>query len=356
MTTTPEEERPAGSTAPASSAEQAVLDAVEDVVDDVTEHELGADAESAMDSLDNPRRLLLVHAHPDDETITSGATMARYAAAGAQVTLVTCTRGELGEVIPPELAHLEGDGDALAAHRVAELANAMEALGVEDHRFLGDGGLDAQRRPDPVRYRDSGMVYDDRGNAAAPPAMAADTFARANVDEAAAYLVRVLREVRPQVVATYEPGGGYGHPDHVQAHRVTMRAVAMAAEAGVGEGEPWQVAKVYWSVLPEGQVRAALREFAGAAESTWDPDGPLPSMVVPDDEVTTVVDATEQLGAKAAALRAHATQVVVGDGTFVLSNGRTQPLRAVECYRLAVGEPRPPADGGPETDLFAGLA
>lgn len=356
MTTTPEEERPTGAEAPGATAEQAVLDAVEDVVDDVTEHELGADAESAMDSLDNPRRLLLVHAHPDDETINSGATMARYAAAGAQVTLVTCTRGEQGEVIPPELAHLEGDADALAERRVAELANAMEALGIGDHRFLGDGALDVDQRPDPVRYRDSGMAYDSGGNAVAPPHMAVDAFARADLDGVAAHLVRVLREVRPQVVATYEPGGGYGHPDHVQAHRVTMRAVVLAADPGYGEGEPWQVAKVYWSVLPEGVVRAALRDLADAGATTRDPDGPLPSMVVPDDEVTTVVDASEQLGAKAAALRAHATQVVVGDGTFAVSNGIAQPLRAVECYRLAVGEPRPPADGGPETDLFAGLA
>jgi N-acetyl-1-D-myo-inositol-2-amino-2-deoxy-alpha-D-glucopyranoside deacetylase len=351
MTTTPEEEPGAGST-----AEQAVLDAVEDVVDDVTERELGADAESAMQSLDNPRRLLLVHAHPDDETITSGATMAHYASAGAQVTLVTCTRGEQGEVIPSGLAHLAGDGDALAEHRVVELATAMEALGVSDHRFLGDGALGRDGRPDPVRYRDSGMAYDDAGNAVAPPDMAADAFARTDVDEAAAHLVRVVREVRPQVVVTYEPGGGYGHPDHVQAHRVTMRAVVMSVDPDVGGGEPWQVAKVYWLVLPEKQVRAALRELADAGGSTRDPDGPLPTMVVPDHEVTTVVDAPEQLDAKAAALRAHATQVVVSGGTFALSNGFTQPLWARECYRLAAGEPRPPADGGPETDLFAGLA
>lgn len=356
MTTTPEEERPDGSGAPGATAEQAVLDAAEDVVDDVTERELGADAESAMDSLDTPRRLLLVHAHPDDETIATGATMARYAAAGAQVTLVTCTRGEQGEVIPPELAHLEGDAEALAACRVGELANAMVALGVSDHRFLGDGAVDAQGRPDPVRYRDSGMVEDGVGKAAAPPDMADDAFARADVDAAARQLVRVLREVRPQVVATYEPGGGYGHPDHVQAHRVTMRAVELVADPDVGDGEPWQVAKVYWSVLPEGEVRAALRELADAGAVTLDPDGPLPSAVVPDGEVTTVVDASAQVDAKAAALRAHATQVVVGDGVFELSNGLTQALRGIECYRLAVGVPRPPAGGGPETDLFAGLA
>ena len=320
MTTTPEDEGDGGLT-----AEQAVLDAAGDTVDEVAERGLSPADLAAMDSLDNPRRLLLVHAHPDDETINSGATVARYTAVGAHVTLVTCTRGEKGEVIPAELSHLEGDGEALAARRVAELATAMEALGVTDHRFLGDGATDADNHPTPVRFTDSGMAYDDDGNAVAAPDMASDAFALVDVDEAAGHLVRVIREVRPQVLATYEPGGGYGHPDHVQTHRVAMRAVALAADPAAGEGEPWQVAKVYWSVRP-------------------------------DDEVTTVVDATEHLAAKAAALRAHATQVVVGDGTFSLSNGFTQPLLAIECYRLAVGEARPPAEGGPETDLFAGLA
>jgi len=324
VTTAPDEERPTGSGASDASAEQAVLDAAGDTVDDVAERELSPADVAAMESLDIPRRLLLVHAHPDDETITSGATMALYAAAGAQVTLVTCTRGEKGEVIPSPLKHLEGDDEALAGHRVAELAAAMEALGVTDHRFLGDGARDDDGYPAPVRYSDSGMAYDDNGNAVAAPDMAPDAFAVSDVDGAARHLVRVIREVRPQVLATYEPGGGYGHPDHVQAHRIAMRAVALAADPA-GAGEPWQVAKVYW-------------------------------LVGPDDEVSTVVDASEHVEAKAAALRAHATQVVVGDGTFSLSNGLTQPLRGVEHYRLAVGEARPPADGGPETDLFAGLA
>lgn len=326
MTTSPDEERPTGSGASDASAEQAVLDAAGDAVDGVAERELSPADVASMESLDIPRRLMLVHAHPDDETITSGATMARYAAAGAQVTLVTCTRGEKGEVIPPELQHLEGDDEALASHRVAELAAAMEALGVEDHRFLGDGALDGGGHPAPAHYSDSGMAYDDDGNAVAAPEMGPDAFALADVDVAAGHLVRVIREVRPQVLATYDPEGGYGHPDHVQAHLVAMRAVALAADPASGEGEPWQVAKVYWSMQPD------------------------------DDSSTAVVDASEYLEAKVAALRAHGTQVVVGDGSFVLSNGITQALRDVERYRLAVGEARPPADGGPELDLFAGLA
>ena len=299
---------------------------------------------------DQGRRLLLVHAHPDDETINNGATMARYAADGVHVTLVTCTRGELGEVIPPELAHLEGDGDALAEHRAHELAAAMRALGVSDHRFLGAA--------DGTRYRDSGMAYAADGRAVAPADMSSDAFARAGVDEAAAHLVKVLRDVRPQVVITYERGGGYGHPDHVQAHRVAMRAVELAADPTYGAGPAWQVTKVYWTVSPAERVLARVRELRAAGVRTLDPDGPLPSMVVPAAEVTAVVDASDHLAAKVAALRAHATQVVVADGTFALSNGVHQPLTGVEHYRLAVGAPAPD-DGRPgtwETDLFAGVA
>ncbi|MGX9228587.1 N-acetyl-1-D-myo-inositol-2-amino-2-deoxy-alpha-D-glucopyranoside deacetylase [Streptomyces albus] len=155
-----------------------------------------------------------MHAHPDDESITTGATMAAYAAQGAHVTLVTCTLGEEGEVIPDGLAHLAPDqDDTLGRHRVGELSAAMRALGVTDHRFLGG----------PGRYRDSGMMgaaTNDRPGC----------FWQADLDEAARLLAAVVREVRPQVVVTYGPDGGYGHPDHIKAHRVTMRAVELAAQ------------------------------------------------------------------------------------------------------------------------------
>jgi N-acetyl-1-D-myo-inositol-2-amino-2-deoxy-alpha-D-glucopyranoside deacetylase len=341
VTTTPEERDP-------TTPEQSVLDAAEDVVEDVAEHALEPEDVAAMDHLDAPRRLLLVHAHPDDETIGNGATMARYAAAGAHVTLVTCTRGEEGEVIPAELEHLQGDADGLAEHRTGELAAAMEALGVSDHRFLGaDAG---------VRYRDSGMVWGPDGRPAPAPDVPDGAFARADVEEAAAHLVRVLREVRPQVVVTYEPGGGYGHPDHVQAHRVAVRAVELATRAD-GDGEPWQVAKVYETVVPESVAAAARRDPANPFEAP-DAASPVPSVVVPDAEVTTVVEAAEFAGAKAAALRAHATQVQVRDGFFALSHGVGQPLLTTEHYRLAAGTPAPAADreDGRESDLFAGLA
>ncbi|MEJ2577679.1 MAG: N-acetyl-1-D-myo-inositol-2-amino-2-deoxy-alpha-D-glucopyranoside deacetylase [Kineosporiaceae bacterium] len=311
------------------------------------------------------RRLLLVHAHPDDETLSTGATVARYAAQGVRVTVLTCTRGERGDILVPALAHLAADReDRLGEHRMRELDAALAALGVDDHRFLGEAGYG---RPARV-YRDSGMVWADEGIATTDPDAPPDAFIRADVDEAAARLADVLREVRPQVLITYEPGGGYGHPDHVQAHRVAMRAVDLAAAAPGDGGPVWAVRKVYWSVLPEGPARAVLREmraragagvlpFAGPdAFVAADPDGRLPTVVVPDGQVTTCLDGTRNLDRKVAAMRAHATQIRLAGEYFALSNGLGQPVTGVEYYQLARGEPAGSRDtDGRETDLFAGV-
>ncbi|MGF1655255.1 MAG: N-acetyl-1-D-myo-inositol-2-amino-2-deoxy-alpha-D-glucopyranoside deacetylase [Actinomycetales bacterium] len=298
------------------------------------------------------RRMLLVHAHPDDESLTTGATMAAAAADGAHVTLVTCTRGELGEVVADDLAHLRGDPEALAAHRETELAAAAAALGVTDHRFLGaDAG---------VRYRDTGMVSLPGGLAAIPDDVAPGAFAVADLDEAAGHLARVLREVRPHLLLTYDRTGGYGHPDHVMAHRVALRAVDLAAgpaRAGADEVAGWRVPKVYAAVWPLGVVRAALRALADAGRPVLDPDGPLPGMVVPDDQVTAVVDAPEHWASKAAALQAHRSQLRVDldAGTTTQDDGMAVPIVATEGYQLLRGTSAPPFDtDGRETDLFAG--
>ncbi|MGX1851385.1 N-acetyl-1-D-myo-inositol-2-amino-2-deoxy-alpha-D-glucopyranoside deacetylase [Streptomyces sp. NPDC055299] len=287
------------------------------------------------------RRLLLVHAHPDDESINNGVTMARYAAEGAQVTLVTCTRGEEGEVIPPELASLAPDrDDTLGPYRVGELAAAMEALGVTDHRFLGG----------PGRYRDSGMM-------GAPQNERPDCFWQAPLDEAAAELVAVIREVRPQVMVTYDPNGGYGHPDHIQAHRVAMRGAELAADADFRPelGGAHAIGKIYWncnprSVVEEGfeRLRAAGHTFPGIASADDVPG------VVPDAEVTaSVTGGRAAAEAKTAAMRAHYTQIAVDGPFFALSNDLGQPLFAVEHYRLVHGVAGA-ADGEREDDLFAG--
>ncbi|MFF0449410.1 N-acetyl-1-D-myo-inositol-2-amino-2-deoxy-alpha-D-glucopyranoside deacetylase [Streptomyces sp. NPDC004609] len=288
------------------------------------------------------RRLLLVHAHPDDESITNGATMARYAADGARVTLVTCTLGEEGEVIPPHLAHLTSDrDDRLGARRVGELAAAMKELGVTDHRFLGGQG----------RYRDSGMMGVEQNRRE-------DAFWRTPVDDAAPDLVEIIRSVRPQVMVTYDPDGGYGHPDHIQAHRVAMRAAELAGERAFRRdlGDPWTIAKIYWTRMPrsvaeEGFARlrsSGASAFPGVAET-----GDLPG-VVDDSQITAEIDGTAYAHRKAAAMRAHATQIAVDGDFFALSNERGQPIFATEYYQLAEGEPGVPA-GEREHDLFAGV-
>ncbi|MGQ4512154.1 N-acetyl-1-D-myo-inositol-2-amino-2-deoxy-alpha-D-glucopyranoside deacetylase [Streptomyces sp. DW26H14] len=287
------------------------------------------------------RRLLLVHAHPDDETINNGATMARYAAEGAGVTLVTCTLGEEGEVIPPDLAHLAADrDDTLGSHRIGELAAAMKALGVGDHRFLGG----------PGRFRDSGMM-------GLPQNEREGAFWHTQVDAAAPYLVEIVRSVRPQVLVTYDDNGGYGHPDHIQAHRVAMRATDLAADPAYRPdlGPAHTIAKVYWNRVPreaaeEGfaRLRVSGAVFPGVADVE-----DLPG-VVDDASVTAAIDGSAFAARKTAAMRAHATQIAVDGPFFALSNDLGQPLFTTEYYELVRGEAGAPP-GEREDDLFAGV-
>jgi N-acetyl-1-D-myo-inositol-2-amino-2-deoxy-alpha-D-glucopyranoside deacetylase len=286
------------------------------------------------------RRLLLVHAHPDDETIGTGATMAKYAAAGARVTLVTCTLGEEGEILVPALAHLAADrDDGLGAYRITELEAAMAALGVSDHRFLGG----------PGRWRDSGMM-------GLPSNDRPESFWQADLDAATGELVRVIREVRPQVVVTYDDNGGYGHPDHIQAHRVAFAAFDAAGDASryPSAGEPWEPMKLYETAVPISTLRVAFEALKEMGEEApfgvTEPDE-LP-FGVPDEVITTSVDAREFLDHKLAALRGYPTQVAVEGHFFALSNDVGQGAFGIEHFRLARGIAAP--DGERETDLFAG--
>jgi N-acetyl-1-D-myo-inositol-2-amino-2-deoxy-alpha-D-glucopyranoside deacetylase len=292
------------------------------------------------------RRVMFVHAHPDDETINNGATMARYVAEGAHVTLLTCTLGEEGEVLVPELVQLAADqADQLGGYRISELRNAIAALGVTDARFLGGAG----------RYRDSGMM-------GTPANEHRRAFWNADLDEAAGHAVAVVREVRPQVLVTYDENGGYGHPDHIQAHRVAMRAVELAADPAHRPelGAAWDVAKVYWCCMPRSVMRRGIEALAALGE-----DSPFAGLgdvddvpfAVSDDVVTAAVDSPEQAGRKEAAMRAHPTQMTVDGPFFALSNNLGQQVLATEYYRLVRGR-RGPAGPGPagwEDDLFAGL-
>lgn len=302
--------------------------------------------------------LLAVHAHPDDETLSTGALLATAAAAGVPVTVVTCTRGERGEVIPADLAHLEGDADALAAVRVRELTAALEALGAGPPVLLDEVRPWSAPDDDPTgpraapadagggRFTDSGMAWLATGRAGAAPDLPPGAFVAVPVEEAADRLERVLRERRPDVVVGYEPGGGYGHPDHVHAH-----AVLAAALRRVPELDP----VVLWAAVDATVLRAGYRDGATWADEDGlevpDPDGPLPSAAVDPAEVAVRVPVRPVLGRLLGALRAHATQVtalrVLAEpasggavlGSFALSNRLLQPLPAHEVHRHVAGPP-----------------
>ncbi|MGH3547346.1 MAG: N-acetyl-1-D-myo-inositol-2-amino-2-deoxy-alpha-D-glucopyranoside deacetylase [Pseudonocardiaceae bacterium] len=282
-----------------------------------------------------PRRLLVVHAHPDDETLWTGGTIARYAAAGVAVTVVTCTLGEQGEVITDELRGLAADGaDQLGGYRVAELHAACALLGVTDQQFLGGIG----------RWRDSGMVAQPGARASAPAELHPRAFTAGPLDEQVDALVEVLEQVRPQVVVSYGPDGGYGHPDHIRAHQVTMAAAPRIP----------RVARVFWAVRPVSAVAdgiGALRGMPGLPFPVPGSDG-LPG--VADAEVTTSLDVSAHRGAVLAAMRAHATQITVWTAgphaALALSDGVARPVSDTEYFTLAHG----PAAGSRD-DLFGGL-
>jgi N-acetyl-1-D-myo-inositol-2-amino-2-deoxy-alpha-D-glucopyranoside deacetylase len=282
-----------------------------------------------------PRRLLLVHAHPDDETLWTGGLIARYAAAGVEVSLVTCTLGEQGEVIPEELRGLAADqADQLGGYRVGELRAACTALGVTDQRFLGGIG----------RWRDSGMVVEAGARASTPVDLHPRAFAAGALSDQVDALVGVLAEVAPQVVVSYGPDGGYGHPDHVRAHEVTMAAVARVPE----------VSRVFWAVQPVSAVTEGIAGLGAMPDLPFpvpDADG-LPG--VADSEVTTRVDVAAQRVPVLAAMRAHRTQVTVwaddAHQAFALSDGMARPVLDIEYLALVRG----PAEGA-QDDLFGGL-
>ena len=290
-------------------------------------------------------RLLLVHAHPDDETIGSGATMAKYVAQGAQVTLVTCTLGEEGEILVNDLAHLAADKtDDLGSHRIIELGNAMAELAVTDWRLLGG----------PGKFRDSGMI-------GTPPNDRTDNFWNSDLLDGAKLLVEIIREVQPHVLITYDDFGGYGHPDHIQAHRIAHYARELAAAKSFAPelGQPWTIEKVYWTAFPVSVMRAGIEMLKAAGDETefasQDPDE-IP-FACPDELVTTAIVGIDYADQKMRALRAHATQISTEDGFFALSNNLGSQVLGTEYYRLVAGEPAGPFDElGREVDLFSGIS
>jgi N-acetyl-1-D-myo-inositol-2-amino-2-deoxy-alpha-D-glucopyranoside deacetylase len=288
-------------------------------------------------------RLLFVHAHPDDETITNGVTIAHYVGRGAQVQVVTCTLGEEGEVIGDQWAQLAVDhADQLGGYRIGELTAALHALGVSGPTYLGG----------PGRWRDSGMVGAE--------ARSRQRFSDADERETVGALVAIIRELRPHVVVTYDPNGGYGHPDHIQTHVVTTAAVA-AAGTDDYPGTPWSVPKLYWTVIARSAFTAGWEALgAGDLRDEWvipPADGDFGGLGYGDDEIDAVIDDPDALPAKTAALLAHATQLTVGPTgkALALSNNLALPIVAQEHYILAAGDAGDRDERGWETDLLAGL-
>jgi N-acetyl-1-D-myo-inositol-2-amino-2-deoxy-alpha-D-glucopyranoside deacetylase len=321
---------------------------------------------ATMSPIPRKRSLLLVHAHPDDESIFTGATMAKYAAEGARVTLVTCTMGEAGmnrltRSFPPgrggmaqhrstdmaqhrrtdiaehrrteteERWHIEitkRRRKEMAEIRGRELEAACAALGVADHRFLGG----------PGRWRDSGPMGGTDPH----------SFSGADVEEAAHDLAAVIREVRPQAVVTYDANGFYGHPDHVQAHRVAWRAYQLACDC--------ELTKFYATTMPRSVLEAAVRRPAGGAVGPG-PGQARPRMGSSDEEVTTEIDAAAFLNAKLAALRSHATQISVNEPFFHAAGLVEMRALGTEYYIRLAGPSGIVPDGGGhfrEGDLFSG--
>ena len=278
-------------------------------------------------------RILLVHAHPDDETINNGATMALYADRGAHVTLVTCTRGEEGEILVPALSHLSSqEQDQLGAHREIELADAMKALGITDHRFLG---------APTKKFRDSGMMGTEPNNHP-------EVFWQADVDAAAQILVEIIEEIKTHILITYDEFGGYGHPDHIQAHRVAMRA---------SELSQWQIQKIYWNTMPKSVLADGITKMKEVGSDFFGAETVDDLPFAKDDElVTTLIDGGQYVDAKMAAMKAHETQISLDGPFFALSNNLGLQIWGDEYYTLVKGDKTGPFDAqGRETDLTSGI-
>jgi N-acetyl-1-D-myo-inositol-2-amino-2-deoxy-alpha-D-glucopyranoside deacetylase len=293
---------------------------------------------------------MLVHAHPDDETIGNGATMARYVSEGAAVTLVTCTLGEEGEVLVPDLAHLSAEeGDELGQHRLGELKAAMDILGVTDYVRLGGDG----------RFRDSGMAYNEKGHAIARDVLRDGIFWTTDLLEAADELVPLIRDRRPQVLVTYNQNGGYGHPDHVQAHRVAMYGVLLAGARGYRPdlGEAWTVSRVLWNVMSKQRMIAGIQALRDAGDfetfKGFDPEGGLATMLADDDQIDVAIDGTPWVRQKLDAMRAHATQITADGPFFAGAEVLGDAQWSQEFYQLVRGVPY--SGDGWSDDLFAGL-
>jgi N-acetyl-1-D-myo-inositol-2-amino-2-deoxy-alpha-D-glucopyranoside deacetylase len=255
-------------------------------------------------------------------------------------------------VLVEDLAHLAPDqNDDLGPHRVGELKLAMEILGVTDYLRLGGDG----------RFRDSGMAYAPDGRAIARDVLREGIFWTTDLLEAANELVPVIRDRRPQVLITYNEIGNYGHPDHIQAHRVAMYATQLAGVPSYRRdlGEPWTVSRVFWITMSKRRLLAGIQALRDAGDNEtfqgFDPDGPMSVMLSDDADIAVEIDGRPWVAQKIAAMRAHATQIRPDGPFFAGAEVLGEDRWAYECYRLASGVPLPEGEGWAD-DLFAGLS
>lgn len=282
-------------------------------------------------------RLMAVHAHPDDESSKGAATTARYAAEGVDVLVVTCTGGERGDVLNPGYGTIEPGIEVMSAIRRTEMARAAEALGVRQH-WLG--------------FVDSGLPEGDP-----LPPLPEGCFALVPVEEAAEPLVRLVREFRPHVMTTYDPTGGYPHPDHIMCHKVAFEAFHAAADPGryPDAGAPWEVAKLYYNhSFSLARMRAMHDALVAAGRESPFGDwiDSRPAREIAEREATTRIHVVDWFEARDAALRAHATQIDPDGFFFAIPRDIEAREWPTEEYELAAS--RVPTSL-PEDDLFAGV-
>ncbi|MBO3088967.1 mycothiol conjugate amidase Mca [Cellulomonas dongxiuzhuiae] len=282
-------------------------------------------------------RLMAVHAHPDDESSKGAATTARYAAEGVEVLVVTCTGGERGDVLNPRYGPAPVGLEAMRAVRREEMAVAAAALGVQQ-RWLG--------------FVDSGLPEGDP-----LPPLPEGSFATLPLEDASAPLVEAVREFRPHVITTYDPTGGYPHPDHIMCHRVAVEAFATAGdpERYRGRGEPWTPLKLYYN---HGFSLARMRAVhdaivaAGGESPFSDWIDSRQAREVPERPVTTRIECADHFDQRDAALRAHATQIDPEGWFFAVPREVEAATWRDEEYELAESRVETTL---PETDLFAGI-
>ncbi|HZB97442.1 MAG TPA: N-acetyl-1-D-myo-inositol-2-amino-2-deoxy-alpha-D-glucopyranoside deacetylase [Candidatus Sulfotelmatobacter sp.] len=277
---------------------------------------------------------MAVHAHPDDETITMGGVLAVYADRGIETSVVCCTDGKLATIVDPSMPE-ETTRPRLTEIRRDELRQACSILGVREVHFLD--------------YGDSGMAGE-------PSNQAPDAFWKADIEEATGRLVTHIRRFRPHVVVTYDANGGYGHPDHIQTHRITLLAVEAAYLSTLypDSGPPWQVSKLYYTAFPFRAARAAM-ELAAAANL----DPPFGDRAVedlpfltPDELATTEVECRDGVVRMREALRAHRSQIGPDWPLLALSDEHIVENFSKQYFQLAISHNR---HGDGETDLFSGI-